>query len=85
MAPIRGRPRTDGAETDETSEVGDDSVHALDDLDAALLQAFIAKRVLRLDKALDIYDALAGATGTTLFCICSNKPRVRNTGEPRHF
>lgn len=35
----------------------------LDDLDAALLQAFIAKRVLYLDNALEIFGTLIDITG----------------------
>jgi hypothetical protein len=40
--------------------------HDLDDLDAALLQTFIAKRVLNLDDAQNILGTLADVTGNSL-------------------
>jgi len=54
------RPQTDGANNRE--EEDDDNEHQLDDLDAALLQSLIAKRVLKLEDALKIFDAIAEVT-----------------------
>jgi len=54
------RPQTDGVNNRE--EEDDDNEHQLDDLDAALLQSLIAKRVLKLEDALKIFDAIAEVT-----------------------
>ena len=40
-----------------------EETHDLDDLDAALLQTIIAKRVIALDDALKILETLADITG----------------------
>jgi hypothetical protein len=45
------------------NERADSNAEELDNLDAALLQTFIAKRVLHLDNALDIFGTLIDATG----------------------
>ena len=57
---VGGRPQTDGVNNRE--EEDDDNEHQLDDLDAALLQSLIAKRVLKLEDALKIFDAIAEVT-----------------------
>ena len=53
---------TNGTNTDGTATPREES-HDLDDLDAALLQTIIAKRVIVLDDALKILETLADVTG----------------------
>jgi len=51
-----------GTNTDGTATPREET-HDLDDLDAALLQTIIAKRVIVLDDALKILETLADVTG----------------------
>jgi Nse1 non-SMC component of SMC5-6 complex len=59
--------RMNGMETNgrgHTTDDEDEDKHELDDLDAALLQTFIAKRVIYLDNAINTFATLVDATGT---------------------
>lgn len=59
MAAVGRRPLTNGDNNNHTT-----AKHGLDDLDAALLQTFIAKRVIQLDDALQIFETLVDVTGS---------------------
>jgi len=67
MAAVAQRTQANGLnhhdDEHETNERG------LDDLDAALLQSLIAKRVVKLDDAVKTLDALTQVTGTFPLCI----------------
>jgi hypothetical protein len=75
MAPaVARRPHTNGnarngrgGRESSAEEEDDDRGYALNDFDAALLQIFIAKRVIRLDDAVAILTQMARATGPTVF------------------
>jgi Nse1 non-SMC component of SMC5-6 complex len=60
MAAVARRKQINGANGER--EGADNRDHDLGDLDAALLQIFIAKRVLNLDDAQNILGALANVT-----------------------
>jgi hypothetical protein len=55
--------------------------HDLEDLDAALLQVFIAKRVLNLDDAQRVLETLADVTGN----LGSSLTRLRDWDRSRHL
>ena len=63
MAAIARRPHKNRIETNGAGHTNENDGHELDDLDAALLQTFIAKRVLYLENAIDILSTLADVTG----------------------
>jgi hypothetical protein len=64
MAPVSRRGHADGGRANRTKAArGNGDEHDLDDLDAALLQIFLARRVIRLDNALDILTTLVDVTG----------------------
>jgi hypothetical protein len=67
MAAVARRRQING--TNGERDGADNGDHDLDDLDAALLQIFIAKRVLNLDDAQNILGTLAEVTG-----ICHVQP-----------
>ena len=62
MAAVARYAHTNGTGTYGTATPREES-HDLDDLDAALLQTIIAKRVVALDDALKILETLADVTG----------------------
>lgn len=62
MAVMTGIAHSNGSDTDGNTD-RDTEQHELDDMDAALLQSLIAKRVINLDSALEILAILADATG----------------------
>ena len=62
MAAVARHSHTNGTGTNGTATPREES-HDLDDLDAALLQTIIAKRVVALDDALKILETLADVTG----------------------
>jgi hypothetical protein len=64
MAAVARRPQTNGIERNGAAHANNQEEHDLDDLDAALLQTFIAKRVLCLENAIDILSTLADVTGS---------------------
>ena len=61
MPVVARRPQTEGVHGENVANGNGD--HELDDFDAALLQIFIAKRVINLDTALNVLTTLADATG----------------------
>ena len=66
MAPaVARRPHTNGSARNGRREDSEDEEtgYALGDVDAALLQIFIAKRVVPLDDAVAILTQMARATG----------------------
>ncbi len=63
MAVVARRTQTNRIERNGVGHTNDNDGHELDDLDAALLQTFIAKRVLYLENAIDILSTLADVTG----------------------
>lgn len=63
MAAVARRPQMNGIERNGAASANNREGHELDDLDAALLQTFIAKRVLYLENAIDILSTLADVTG----------------------
>ena len=65
MAAVARRPKTNGhGRQDRERDTADGNYHDLDDLHAALLQTFIAKRVIRGGDAETILSTLADATGS---------------------
>ena len=66
MAAVARRRQLSGIETNGRTHPNNDEGNGLDDLDAALLQTFIAKRVIHFDNAIDIFSALVEVTGDTL-------------------
>ena len=67
MAAVARRPQTNGIEGNGAAHANNREGHELDDLDAALLQTFIAKRVLYLETAIDILSTLADVTGMATY------------------
>jgi len=67
MAAVSRRPHSNAVERNGRGHANNDDEHVLDDLHAALLQTFIAKRVLYLDDATNILSTLADVTGYTPF------------------
>ena len=67
MAAVARRPQMNGVERNGRRHASDAGEPRLDDLDAALLQTFIAKRVLTLENAVDILSTLADITGNISF------------------
>jgi hypothetical protein len=66
-----GNARTGrGAREDSAEAEDEDRGYALSNFDAALLQIFIAKRVIRLDDALAIITQMARAMGLTFLGVC---------------
>ena len=63
MAAAHRKRQINGAERRGGGHANDTSEHELDDFDAALLQTFIAKRVLTIDNAIDVLGSLADITG----------------------
>jgi hypothetical protein len=63
MAAVARRHQTNEIERNGVEHANDREEHGLDELDAALLQTFIAKRVLSLENAIDILSTLADVTG----------------------
>lgn len=66
MAAVARHMHMNGRNTNGTATPRKES-HDLDDLEAALLQILIAKRVIVLDDALKILETLADVTGTCPF------------------
>jgi hypothetical protein len=64
MAAVARHAHMNGTSTNGTATPREES-HDLEDLDAALLQTIIAKRVIKLDDALKILETLADVTGTS--------------------
>lgn len=67
MAAVARRPQTNEIERNGAGHANDREGRGLDDLDAALLQTFIAKRVLYLENAIDILSTLADVTGIPIY------------------
>lgn len=68
MAAVARRPQTNGhGRHQRDRDTTDEGDHDLDDLHAALLQTFIAKRVIHGRDAENILSTLADATGTFPF------------------
>jgi hypothetical protein len=63
MAAVARRTQTNGDNHDmEEGQLE----HQLDDVEAAILQVLIAKRVLKLDDALKVFDAIVEAVGISI-------------------
>jgi hypothetical protein len=67
MAAVSRRPHSNAVGRNGQGHANNDGEHELDDLHAALLQVFFAKRVLSLDDATNILSTLADVTGDTPF------------------
>jgi len=65
MAAVARRPQTNGVRNGERREQEEEEPqdHSLDDIDAAILQAFIARRVISLEDAMRVLNRIAEAAG----------------------
>jgi hypothetical protein len=83
MGAVARRTQMNGVEENGEGHANGDDGRELDDLDAALLQAFIAKRVLHIDKAIDLLTTLADVTGRHPSEPIISRFRVRYSSRPR--
>ena len=65
MAAVARRAQTNGIRNEERREEEEEEPqnHSLEDMDAAILQSFIARRVISLDDAMRVLDRIAEAAG----------------------
>jgi len=77
MAAVARRPQTNGVRNGERREQEEEEPqdHSLDDIDAAILQAFIARRVISLEDAMKVLNRIAEAAGAFLLELGADRRR----------